>query len=107
MPDERRTTKDLIAELDANAEGYKLALLIVGFEHTTVFIRSTHLYRLKALNDAVQNGEEPIGWARALDGSDSTRIEFGLLTEYQNEPWAKDYLAVLRGSVEAAIPGAQ
>jgi hypothetical protein len=35
-----RTTKELVAELDANAEGYSDAMLIVGFENTTVYIQS-------------------------------------------------------------------
>lgn len=94
-----RTTEELIAELEENAEGYTMAILYIGFDHTTVSVRSDDPNRLQLLNDAVALGGEPVGWYRCNMG----RLEMGPLLEYEHEDWVNDYLKALRDHVKAAI----
>jgi hypothetical protein len=99
-----RSTVELIEELDHNAQGYRVAMLIVGFENTTVFIKSDDPNRLAVLNEAVTNDGEPVGWVRfGYDSAGKGGIEFGLLWEHENDSWAMDYLKTLRGTVEAML----
>lgn len=57
----RRSTKDLIRELDEESFFHDIVVLVVGFENTTIFVESTDPRRLEMLNDAVRVGGNPIG----------------------------------------------
>jgi hypothetical protein len=75
------------------------AALIVGFENTTVYIHADNPERLALLNEAVTHGGEPVGWFCLRDG----RLEMGLLQEYANELWARQYLHGLTEVIKARI----
>jgi hypothetical protein len=95
---------DLIAELERNAKGYTQAALIVGFDGSTIYVKADNPRRLELLNEAIENGGEPVGWYR-LDHP-SGKIEWGILAEHQNERWAHQYLEALAKTVEAGLtPG--
>jgi hypothetical protein len=84
----KRTTADLIEELEAEAGTFTNAALVVGFESTTVFVFSTDDYRLDKLDGLVRNGGEPIG----IFGIDLSHGLLNLhrrtLDEYANASWA-------------------
>lgn len=101
MKDKRRTTADLIAELDTNASSYDKAALIVGFESSTIYIEADNPKRLALLNEAVENGGEPVGWY-GID-HDAGKIEMGLLDEHAEDLWAQKYLAALSQILEAGL----
>jgi hypothetical protein len=98
-----RTTQDLIAELDHNAEGYGVAMLAVAFTNTTVFIKSNDPKRQKLLDEAVMNGGEPFGWFRIGQADGRTTMECGLLPEHKDEPAFQELLETLKGNVLALV----
>jgi hypothetical protein len=100
---ENRTTEDLIAEMDANAEGYSFAMLAVAFENTTVFIQHADPNRQKNLDDAVVNGGEPFGWFRVRTVNRKIELECGLLREHAEEPAFQELLNTLNGNVRAVV----
>jgi hypothetical protein len=90
-----RTTVDLIDELDIEAANFTKAALVVGFEHTTLYVFSTDENRLSRLDELIRNGGEPIG----LFGIDLSHgllsIHCRTLDEYADTSWAERYLDAL------------
>ena len=104
-----RTTADLIAELDAEANNFTKAALVVGLESTTMFVFSTDENRLDKLDGLVRNGGEPIGMF-GIDISHGLNAHHRCLEEYAEESWAERYLETLldgfKKQLVAAYPGA-
>lgn len=110
---EKRTTKDVIAELNEDDGRFLVKALAVGFENSTTFIADDESNQLEKLNAAVASGGEPIGFVAIaktpMQTGHGERIHFCTrpLTEYEKEPWADRYLSqlaeVARGMLEAHI----
>jgi hypothetical protein len=94
-PQERRSTVELIQELDAEAPKFTHVLLVVGFEQTTIFVRADDPNRLKALNEAVLAGGEPVGFIGLNVGNGHALFSRRTLKEFVTEEWADRYLRAL------------
>ena len=57
----KRSTHDLIDELDAEAEHALLAAIVVGFTTKASFVFATDMNRLAALNRLIRKAGRPIG----------------------------------------------
>jgi hypothetical protein len=94
--DTRRTTVDLIEELEDAAKGFTGAALAVGFAETTEFVMSCDDRPIEKLNAMVRRGGEPIGimlWKlNEREGSFCARP----LPEH-DEPAAHNYLLKVLG----------
>jgi hypothetical protein len=58
----RRTSVDLVNELEAEAAHYTKVALAVGFENTTLFIFGGADDNLTTLNAMMLDGGEPVGF---------------------------------------------
>jgi hypothetical protein len=76
-----RSTKDLIAELEDEAKNHWVVMLVVGFETSTIFVRSGDEDRHTLLNSSVRAGGIPIG----LIAVDKTGNELTILTRVYSE----------------------
>jgi len=83
-----KTPAELISELEANREGYTTSAVIVVFESSTIVIDTNDGNRLQLLTEAMASGGVPLAWGRTKPG----KWEMALLPEFENEPWANDYL---------------
>jgi hypothetical protein len=111
----KRTTLDLIHELDAEAKRFTTVLLAVGFEKTSTFIRSNDDNRHQALNDAISEGGTPVALIGLITVCNADRmvskvtLYARLLQEYVEEDWAREYLervVAAQGRALAAVQGA-
>jgi hypothetical protein len=92
---EPRTTLDLIEELDAEAPKFTHVLLVVGFEHTTIFVMNGDANRLAVLNDAIEAGGNPTGLIGLKLHNGQATFYSRVLQEYAEEGWAIRYLHAL------------
>ena len=98
-----RKTSDLIDELRAEAKTAWLAAIVVGFETSTEFVFSSRQHPLEELNRLVQNGGFPIGLLRFDRENSSVQGSYRPFKEYENEEWAKKYLAGLLDNAQEII----
>jgi hypothetical protein len=89
---ERRSTADLIRELDAEAPYFRLVCLVVGFENHTDFVFGTDAQKLKKLNSLVQSGGEPVGLVGCDWGDGQFTVHTRPLAEFENEAWVEEFL---------------
>ena len=94
MSEQRKTTLDLIRELEGEAADCSTVALAIGFENTTLFIFSGEQDKLKKLNGMINEGGETIGFLKCHSNEEGqvTSIACCPLEEYAAEPWAQDYL---------------
>jgi hypothetical protein len=90
-----RKTADLVNEMLAEAKKTWLVAIAVGFEQETKFVFSSHKQPLVELNQLVQKGGSPIGLLRFDKENSSVQGSFRVFEEYENEEWAKKFLAGL------------
>ena len=96
----RRTTADLVAELQEAAEDRSHAALVVGFDHRTEFVWADDPDALHVLNAHVMNGGDPLGFVTGhQDGVGSTAVRARPLVEYEDEEWVEKYLITLLAEV--------
>jgi hypothetical protein len=96
----RRTTADLVAELQEAAEDRSHAALVVGFDHRTEFVWADDPDALHVLNAHVMNGGDPLGFVTGQqDGVGSTAVHARTLVEYEDEEWVEKYLITLLAEV--------
>jgi len=96
----RRTTADLVAELQEAAEDRSHAALVVGFDHRTEFVWADDPDALHVLNAHVMNGGDPLGFVTGQqDGVGSTAVHARPLVEYEDEEWVEKYLITLLAEV--------
>jgi hypothetical protein len=88
----KRTTVDLIEELDTEADNFTMAALVVGFENTTMYVFSTEADRLDRLDELVRNGGEPIGMFGIDMHHGLLSVHHRTLDECASESWAERYL---------------
>jgi len=90
-----RKTSDLVNEMFKEAKGAWLVAIAVGFENDTQFVFSSRKQPLAELNQLVQKGGSPIGLLRFEKENSNVQGSFRPFEEYENEEWAKNYLAGL------------
>ena len=92
---EMRKTSDLVQELRAEAEHAWLVAIAVGFETETQFVFSSRRYPQEELDRLVKNGGSPIGLLKFERENSAIQGSYRPFLEYENEDWAKKYLAGL------------
>jgi hypothetical protein len=90
-----RKTSDLVNEMLKEAKGAWLVAIAVGFEDDTQFVFSSRKQPLGELNQLVEKGGSPIGLLRFDKENSNVQGSFRPFEEYENEEWAKKYLAGL------------
>jgi hypothetical protein len=90
-----RKTSDLVSELQGEAKKAWLVAIAVGFEHETKFVFSSGKNPLESLNSLVKRGGAPVGLLRFDKENSSVQGSYRPFEEYEDQPWAKDYLAGL------------
>jgi len=96
----RRTTADLVDELNEVAVDCSHAALVVGFDHRTEFVWASNPDALQLLNTHVQNGGDPLGLVtRHNDGEGATSVHARPLVEYDRAEWVEKYLISLLAEI--------
>jgi hypothetical protein len=93
-----RTTADLIQELEevASEQGCTLAMLIVAWSDRNISVRSDDPDSLSTLDDAIEDGGEPVGLITLKsDGPGTLRAYACVLEEYKGEKDLEDFMAQL------------
>lgn len=90
-----RKTSDLVNELRAEAEHAWLVAIAVGFKTETEFVFSSRKHPLEELDRLVKNGGTPIGLLKFEKENSTVQGSYRPFLEYENEEWAKKYLAGL------------
>ena len=98
-----KKTSDLIEEMREVAKTAWLVAIAVGFETETKFVFSSSSHPLEDLNRLVKKGGAPVGLLRFEKENDSVQGSYRPFVEYENEQWAKKYLADLLGSTGEII----
>jgi hypothetical protein len=88
-----RTSAEVIRELEAEAPFHTHVALVVGFEHTTLFIFSDMDDKITALNEMIHQGGEPVGFlAYDYETDRQLTVAWRPLEELEGEAWAEQYL---------------
>jgi len=96
----RRTTADLVAELQEAASDRARAALVVGFDYRTEFVWANDPDALHVLNAHVLNGGDPLGLVTGdHDGEGATNVRARPLAEYEGEEWVEKYLITILAEV--------
>ena len=90
-----RKTSDLVNEMRTEAKTAWVVAIAVGFENETKFVFSSARYPLEELNNLVKSGGSPIGLLRFDKEGTDLQGSYRPFEEYENEAWAKEYLAGL------------
>lgn len=90
-----RKTSDLVDEMRSEAKTAWLVAIAVGFEKETQFVFSSRKHPLEELDQMIRNGGSPIGLLRFDKENSSVQGSCRPFMEYENEEWAKKYLAGL------------
>jgi hypothetical protein len=98
-----RTTLDLIRDLQAQAPKFTGLQLVVAFESSCTFISADEQGALGALNRAVQDGGEPIGFIGWIIKRQSTEIFTKLLEEYRNDTSAEEFVTRIASEKGKAV----
>lgn len=82
------TTKDLIAELRAEAAAAEFVVLVVGFPNETKMVASalSDAEALEELNVLVEQGGYPLGFIRSIRQGARRSIESRALPDYGDDP---------------------
>jgi hypothetical protein len=90
-----RKTSDLVNEMLTEAKKTWLVAIAVGFENETEFVFSSHMHPLEELDRLIKKGGSPIGLLRFDKENGTIQGSYRPFEEYENEEWAKKYLAGL------------
>lgn len=88
----RRSTRDLIDELDADGEHALFAAIAVGFTKRATFVFAGDGDRLAALNRLVRRAGRPIGIVALYRSRGGIRFSCRPFQEYDGSDWAWRYL---------------
>jgi hypothetical protein len=102
----KRSTCDLIDELDAEVECSILAAIAVGFETKTTFVFAADVNRLTLLNALLPKHGLPLGIVGLRDGPEGVQFYCRPFREFAAVPWVPRYLADLSEVVLAIYRGA-
>ncbi len=81
-----RTTKDLIAELQAEAASAEFVLLVVGFQTESKIVDARQPDAQETLDALVLQGGHPLGYLRCVRRGQHRCIETRVLPEYGDDP---------------------
>ena len=97
----RRTTADLVAELQEAATDQDRAALVVGFDYRTEFVWASDPNALNVLNAHVQNGGDPLGFVTGDhdNAEGATNVRARPLAEYEGAEWVEKYLISVLATV--------
>ena len=107
----RRTTRDLIRELCAEAARMESAALVVAVGYHTDFVHHADPDPLMRLNQLLQSGGRPVGILAVQTVNGEPRFSTRALQECADEEWVGRYLdavaaAEAAGNATEARPGA-
>ncbi len=88
----KRSTCDLIDELDSEAGVSTLAAIAVGFETKTAFVFAADVNRLASLNALLQKKGLPIGIVGLRDNGQGPQFYCRPFKEFTASPWVPRYL---------------
>ena len=91
----KRSTRDLIDELDAESERSTLAAIAVAFATRTSFVFAADVNRLLLLNALVQRKGMPLGIVTLRDTGEGARFYCRPFREFANATWAQRHLTGL------------
>ncbi len=89
----KRSTHDLIDELDDEAQHAVLAAIAVGFPRQAAFVFAGDRNRLAALNRLVRKRGRPIGIVALHWSRSSIQFSCRPFQEYGGSDWAQRYLS--------------
>jgi len=98
----RRTTRDLIRELCAEAARHESAALVVAVGHHTALVHSADPDPLTRLNQLLQSGGRPMGILGYRTVAGETRRSACPLQECADEVWVPRYLQAVAAAEAAA-----
>jgi hypothetical protein len=98
-----RKTLDLVDEMRKEAKTAWLVAIVVGFETETKFVFSSRSHPLEELDMLVKNKGSPVGLLRFDKENSAVQGSFRPFQEYENEEWARNYLAGLLEHAEEII----
>lgn len=98
-----RKTADLVNEMFDEAKGARVVAIAVGFANETEFVFNTTPHPLEKLNTMITRGGSPVGLLRFVREGTGLQGSYRPFLEYENEPWAKEYLAGLLKNAEEII----
>ncbi len=90
-----RKTSDLVNEMLDEAKKAWTVAIAVGFENETKFVFSSTPRPLEELNNLIKSGGSPVGLLRFDKEGTDLQGSYRPFEEYENEAWAKEYLAGL------------
>lgn len=90
-----RKTADLVHEMRNEAKTAWMVAIAVGFESETKFVFSSTKYPLEELNNLIKRGGSPVGLLRFDKEGTGIQGSYRPFIEYENEEWAREYLAGL------------
>ena len=102
----RRTTRDLIRELCAEAVRLEAAALVVAVGRHTALVHHAESDPLTRLNQLLQSGGRPVGILGYRTVHGETRCSARPLQECAGEAWVTRYLQAVAAAEAAAPPGA-
>jgi len=99
----RRTTRDLIRELCAEAARTESAALVVAVGHHTDLVHYADPDPLTRLNQLLQSGGRPVGILVAQTVNGEPRFSARALQECADEEWVGQYLDAVAVAEAAGI----
>ncbi len=101
----KRSTHDLVDELDAEAEHAVLAAIVVGFATKASLVFAADLNRLAALNRLIRKAGRPIGIVALHGNGGGLQFSCRPFQEYDNAVWARRYLMDFGDVIRALYHG--
>lgn len=100
-----RSSRDLIVELNSEAEHFTAVAIAVGFPYHTEFVFSGAEGSTARLEELLSEGGEPVGLLAILHSGGSLQVRSHPFAEYENEPWVQAYLQSIANSLRSLLSG--
>lgn len=100
-----RSSRDLIVELNSEAEHFTAVAVAVGFPYHTEFVFSGGEGSIARLDELIRDGGEPVGLLSILQSEDFVQVKARPLAEYANEIWVQAYLQSVANSLRNLLSG--
>ena len=100
-----RSSRDLIVELNSEAEQFTAVAIAVGFPQHTEFVFSGDEGSVTRLDELVRDGGDPVGLLRIVISEALLQVDARPFTEYADETWVEDYLQSIAHSLRNLLAG--
>jgi len=100
---ERRTTLDLVQELEQESRKFWQCCLVVCFEKETKLVFASDADRLDSLDQMVEAGGTPVGLIAARTEGNELVIATRPLREFEDEAQVREYLREYAGVIGATL----